>query len=309
MEFSFSIKPIPPFRLDLTAWVLRRRADNLIDRWDGKAYRRILDLENGPLEVTVIQDGPTDIPELNVIVRGSNTGPGSIQAIQNTLDHLLGTQIDLKEFYRFAESEPVLSSLARKFRGFKPPRFPTLFEALTNAIACQQITLVQGIRLLNRLAEGYGSSFSVQEEQSYAFPKPKELMFLEPEALRALGFSRQKANALIGLARDITQRRINLTTLYALDDKQAIDDLCQIRGVGRWSAEYVLLRGMGRLNIFPGDDVGARNHLKSWLGLPEPLNYEGVQQTVEPWKPFAGLIYFHLLLKRLDEEGYLSDPE
>jgi DNA-3-methyladenine glycosylase II len=306
MEFSFSYKPIPPFRLDLTVWALRRRADNWIDRWDGQVYRRVLALENALVEVLVVQDGPPDIPELNIKVRGSASEPGLMAVIQNALDHLLGAQIELTEFYRFAEAEPILSPLIRKFRGFKPPRFPTLYEALTNAIACQQITLTQGIRLLNRLAEEYGASFSGQDEQGHAFPIPSNLVSLEPETLRALGFSRQKATALIGLSRDISRRKINLTRLYSLDDKQAIDDLCQIRGVGRWTAEYVLLRGMGRLNIFPGDDVGARNHLQSWLRLQEPLTYLGVQHVVEPWKPFAGLIYFHLLLKRLDEEGYLS---
>jgi DNA-3-methyladenine glycosylase II len=47
-----------------------------------------------------------------------------------------------------------------------------------------------------------------------------------------------------------------------------------LKGVGRWSAEYALLRGLGRWSVFPGDDIGARRHLKNWLQLDEPLNYE-----------------------------------
>ena len=61
---AFLLEPIPPFRLDLTAWTLRRRPDNAIDRWDGTTYRRALALANGPVEVTVVQTGPPEAPRL-----------------------------------------------------------------------------------------------------------------------------------------------------------------------------------------------------------------------------------------------------
>jgi len=82
--------------------------------------------------------------------------------------------------------------------------------------------------------------------------------------------------------------------------------LLQLRGVGRWTAEYVLLRGLGRWHIFPGDDVGARNNLTRWLGLSEDLNYEGVRRVLFRWRKFGGLIYFHLLLNQLAEKGHVE---
>jgi DNA-3-methyladenine glycosylase II len=78
--------------------------------------------------------------------------------------------------------------------------------------------------------------------------------------------------------------------------------LCTLRGVGRWTAEYVLLRGLGRLHVFPGDDVGARNNLQRWLGILEPLDYDGVQRVLARWQPFQGLVYLHLLLWGLQPE-------
>ncbi len=92
----------------------------------------------------------------------------------------------------------------------------------------------------------------------------------------------------------------------------ALARLQHVRGVGRWTAKYVLLRGLGRVHIFPGDDVGARNNLQKWLGLTEPLDYDGVARTLKRWQRFGGLIYFHLLLGRLAEAGCFqaksSDP-
>ena len=87
------------------------------------------------------------------------------------------------------------------------------------------------------------------------------------------------------------------------EDLEAL--LRRLRGVGRWTAEYVLLRRLGRLHIFPGDDVGARNNLQRWLHLPNPLDYEAVRRTLARWHPYGGLIYFHLLLDRLEEAGYV----
>ena len=91
-----------------------------------------------------------------------------------------------------------------------------------------------------------------------------------------------------------------------LDDEAAVARLLQLWGVGRWTAEYALLRGLGRLDVFPGDDVGARKNLQRWLRLKKPLDYESVRRTLRQWEPYAGLIYFHLLLDRLAEAGLVT---
>jgi DNA-3-methyladenine glycosylase II len=116
----------------------------------------------------------------------------------------------------------------------------------------------------------------------------------------------QKGRALIELAQSITVKRLDLEGLADLPDQEAIDQLCSLRGVGRWTAEYVLLRGLGRTNVFPGDDVGGRNNLQRWLKLEGPLDYEGVRRALKRWRRFGGLIYLHLLLDRLETAGYLE---
>jgi DNA-3-methyladenine glycosylase II len=217
------------------------------------------------------------------------------------LERLLGLRIDLCDFYELAGRDPRLASLVDQFRGVKPPRFPTLFEALVNAIACQQITLVLGITLLNRLAETCGLRRESQNGVAYAFPRPADVAVTAPETLRGLGFSRQKAAALIELARASATQGLASDELGLLDDEGVIRCLTRLRGVGRWTAEYALLRALGRLHVFPGDDVGARSRLQRWMDLQEPLDYEGVRRVLHRWRPYAGLIYFHLLLRRLAE--------
>ncbi len=306
-SISFELFPSPPFRLDLTAWLLRRRSHNLLDRWDGRRYQRVLMVQGEAVLLTVFQTKPPDAPELQVTVSGGGLeAPGAAPALKAVLTQMLGLDADLEGFYRLAAQDRRLQALVQPLRGVKPPRFPSVFEALVNAIACQQLSLTVGIHLLNRLAADYGPSFPGANGPAAAFPRAVDLAGADPENLRRLGFSRSKARTLLDLAQGVAQGRVDLEKLAAMADEQAIEYLEVLRGIGRWSAEYVLLRGLGRWRIFPGNDVGARNRLQAWLELPGPLDHQEVSRILARWQPFGGLIYFHLLLSHLVEEGVLG---
>ena len=304
-QVSFRLNPVPPFDLRFTAWALRRRPDNIIDRWDGQAYRRVMVFEGKPVEVEATQEGTLGKPILYVTATAETIISELKSTLTRTLERMLGLRIDLSKFYDFVKGERKLYELSRRFLGLKPPRFPSLFEALVNAFACQQLTLTVGILLLNRLAMKTGLTFKKEGSTVYTFPQPERLARLHPETFRKLGFSRQKGRALAELSQRVTRKSIDLEGIEALDDEAALKHLYPLRGVGRWSAEYVLLRDMGRLTLFPGDDVGAQNKLRHLLRLRKPLDYEGVRRLLNRWRPFGGLVYFHLLLDGLREEGYL----
>jgi DNA-3-methyladenine glycosylase II len=303
---TFELKPVLPFRLDLAVWTLRRRPGNVVDRWDGTTFRRVLPLSQGPVEVAVSQHGPSEAALLQVFVAGQPLRPAVRGAVTSALERLLGLSIDLTEFYQFAAHHRPLAPLAQRFRGMKPPRFATVFESVINSMACQQMTLTLGIRLLSDLAVAFGAAFDNGDGTVYAFPRPANLAGLNPPDLRRLGFSQQKGKAMIELARSIVEGRLDLEHFVDLSDDEAVKRLCELRGVGRWSAEYVLLRGLGRTHIFPGDDVGGRNNLRRWLGLNKPLDYGSVREELSSFGEYAGLVYFHLLLDRLSEAGELG---
>jgi DNA-3-methyladenine glycosylase II len=305
-KIIFQIKPVPPFRLDLTVWALRRRPHYLVDRWDGRTYRRVLLIYEHPLEVAVTQTGPVEAPLLRVEVSNFQPHWEWASIIADLLVKMLGLHLDLAPFYRLAEQDERLRPLAQRWRGLKPPQFSSVFEALINAIACQQLSLTRGIHLLNRLAATYGPALPGAEGSWPGFPRPADLADMAPEALQDLGFSRNKGAALIDLARSLRNCSPSLEDSNSLGASEAMTRLRAFKGVGRWSAEYVLLRGLGRWSVFPGDDVGARRSLQAWLQLSEPLDYQGVRRHLAGWHPYGGLIYFHLLLNRLAEEGHLS---
>jgi DNA-3-methyladenine glycosylase II len=104
----------------------------------------------------------------------------------------------------------------------------------------------------------------------------------------------------------VADRALDLEALAELDDHAAVERLTSLRGIGRWTAEYVVLRGLGRLHVFPGDDVGARNKLERFLGTPRRLDYEGVRDLLARWQPYASVAYFYLLLDSLSEAGVIT---
>jgi DNA-3-methyladenine glycosylase II len=300
------IQPLPPFRLDLTVWALRRRPRNEIDRWDGTTYRRVVVIGRRVTELAIRQSGSPAVPRVTVTATPSLRTPAERNEVRSIVDRLLGLQIDLSEWYRLAHRDRRLAELADRFRGVKPPRFATVFEALVNAFACQQLSLVVGLELLNRLAAVCGVGPRTGERTHYAFPSPHDVTRVAPARYHAIGFSRQKVGALLGLARGIDRGNIDVEGLAHDSDENAVTCLRELRGVGRWTADYVLLRGLGRLHVFPGDDVGAQKSLARWLARPGHLDYDGVHKVLEKWRPYAGMLYFHLLLDGLSKAGALE---
>lgn len=303
---NFSLTAIFPFRLDLTAWALRRRKNNMIDRWDGHQYTRIIVIDKSPVKISLSQKNPSNNPECSISFPNKQkiTDP-TREEIQCLLQKMLSPDLNLQPFYSLIENDEVIGSLVQQFSGVKPPRFPTIFEALVNAIACQQVSLDVGIILLNRLAENFGRAFDVNAATLHAFPEPEDLLNVSEEEIRPLGFSHQKSLAIKELATTFANDEIDLEKLEEMSNPEAIEYLSTMRGIGRWSAEYVLLRGLGRLDTFPGDDIGAQNNLRRLFNLDHKPGYEEIKKLTSRWHPYEGLVYFHLLLNKLHLNGVI----
>jgi len=148
------------------------------------------------------------------------------------------------------------------------------------------VTLTLGIQLLNRVAEKLGHA-SAGKSGPLAFPTAGELARAEVPVLRSLGLSGQKATAMVQLGRQVIDGRIDLEGLCNEDDQTVVAWLLELRGIGRWSAEYALLRGLGRVHVFPGDDVGARRQLEKRLRLAKALDYARVGKRLHVWRDYA----------------------
>jgi DNA-3-methyladenine glycosylase II len=215
-------------------------------------------------------------------------------AARSTLARVLGLELDLAGFYARSVRDGALKELAERFRGVKPPRFATIFECLLNAVACQQLSLEAGLTLLSRLAATAGAPAGTL----HTFPAPTDVLGLSRSALRTLGFSERKAETILELADAAAAGELELEGFEQLDDAAVVEALVRRRGIGRWSADYVLLRGLGRLHVFPRGDSGALNGLRRFLAAAG--REDDPRAALARWAPDAGLVYFHLLLRGLE---------
>jgi len=313
------IQAAAPFRLDLTAMALQRRRHNRIDVWDGTVLRRVMPASSSggvlstPFLVEISSPGRDD--GVRVDVTGQASEAALRQGGEHAVTRLLGLDRDLSGFYAMAAADPRLAPLVERLRGLKPPRYPGLFEGLMNAVPCQQVTLTLGLQLLERLARSYGPRLPFLEEFQgagpLALPSADTLAGADTDHIGAMGFSRAKARTLVELAAAVKRGDLDLAAVERLPSPEALKSLMALYGIGRWTAEYVLLRAAGRLDLYPDGDSGARNGLARFLGEPGKPSYEWVADQVAPWSPYAGFVYLHLLvdgLTRADKAGELHTP-
>lgn len=301
-----TIPVIHPFRLDFTVWALKRRLENRVDRWKDETYSRVFMLDDYPLRVAVRQTGTASHSQLEVTLTSpKRLGAAVERKMLFTIQHMLGVQVDLQSFYSLTAKNRMLRDLVKEFCGVKPPRFPSLFEALVNAISCQQLSLTVGMTLMSRFVDEFGQGITFGGATQQAFPRPEDLMHAKEADIRALGYSAKKAQTIGEIAEAFRERPDEFARLETMENEAVTRFLVTLRGVGRWSAQYVLLRGFGRLDIFPGDDVGAQNNLQKLFHLKTRPDYTLIDRLTLPWQPYRGMIYFHLLLRKLRQTGVL----
>lgn len=109
------------------------------------------------------------------------------------------------------------------------------------------------------------------------------------DELRAAGLSRQKASYIHDLCDKTASDAVRLDQLGRLSDEAVIDELTQVKGIGRWTAEMLLIFSLGRLDVLPCDDLGIRNAIKRLHDLEEMPNRADCVRLAEPWRPYASV--------------------
>jgi DNA-3-methyladenine glycosylase II len=286
----------PPYRLDLTAVVLRRLSTNVVDVFDGTAYRRLLGDPQAPALLTVEQVAPDAV---SARVEGPGADEFDVAAV---VRRSLGADVDLSAFYAGAAKVPWLERIARGARGVKPPRYPSLWETVCNAVVYQQVSIHAAGAILRRVIERYAVPAEANGVRLFPFPAPRTLLDADPAEMRGLGLSVNKINALKAVGAAIESGELDEAALEPLSTPELIAALVAHKGIGPWTGAVVALRGFGRLDVFPMNDSGAEAGLRKLSGDPN-VRVEPIISTLSPQQ---GMLYYHLLLGRLDATGEIS---
>ena len=204
------------------------------------------------------------------------------EAIEPVVRKLLGLELDLPPFHAFAQGEPVLAAAVQRFPGFRPPLAPDPFEALVSSITAQQVSLHAAFAVRSRLIDRFGEP----AQYAVAFPTRERIARATDDELTLLGFSRRKAEYVLGIAR----AELDFDELATLPDDEVKARLTSLRGLGEWSADWFLARHLARPQAWPAGDLGLRKAVLAFYPGVTDVRAAGVR-----FHPFQNLSAHYLL--------------
>lgn len=202
---------------------------------------------------------------------------------------------DLKEFYQIASQDRVLKTLVQSYYGLRVIGIPDLFEALVWAVMGQQINLTFAYTLKRRFVEQYGESLVFEGKTYWLFPSFERIASLHIDDLRQLQFTMRKAEYTIGIAKAMASGELSRESLLQMKEDQPIrESLMMIRGIGAWTADYVMMKCLRTPSSFPIADVGLHNALKNVLGLERKPTIDEIREYAVNWEGWQAYATFYL---------------
>ena len=289
MTHSFEIIPRAPYSFDFTVARFMRFASESVDLVEGGQYRRLL-ADGRQLALAMVTNaGTVAKPRLAVVLHSPSRAPLKLAGFEAQLRHVLCTDLDLRPFYRMARRDGLLAPMVGRFRGLRVTASPTLFEALVTAVLSQQVNLTFAYSIKKALVESFGRRWRRHGRTYHAFPEPRRFAGQTLESMRGFRLSNAKAGTLIRLGETFTSD-VTLRGLAALPDEQVIERLTAIKGIGRWSAEIALMRGLARPDTFPAGDLGVVKYVaQGLLGRTGKATEDEMRTFAERWRPYRGL--------------------
>lgn len=200
--------------------------------------------------------------------------------------------LNLSTFYEFVSGIPQLTHFPKAQYGLRPILKDSLVEALCLAIMDQQVNVAFAARLKHRVLEAYGHCYNADNLDLWLFPHAETLAALDEHALTSLQFTRQRSSFVIGLARTFLTNP-SLGKMSG-DSEDVVKQLCKLRGIGPWTAEYAVINGIGLMNSIPAADIGLMRMIQKVYILQNRPDAEQVRQIGMNWSPWKGLVTFYL---------------
>jgi DNA-3-methyladenine glycosylase II len=267
-----TLLPLPePYDFELSTERYRAFGPDLANLWYEGGLHRVVDGREVRIEAA---PGGADVEPLD-----EETEPVALE--------LLGAEFVLAPFYAWATSDGVLGELVSRLAGLRPPLAPDPFETLVTAITAQQVSLFAAFAIRNRFVERFGE----RAVRAYSFPARERVAEAREEELTELGFSRRKAEYVLGVAR----ADVDFAALRNLPDDEVKATLTALRGLGEWSADWFLARHLARPRAWPAGDLGLVKAVSTFYFAGRKLTIAEVRAFAERLDPFQNLSAHYLL--------------
>jgi len=288
---QLTLEPLPPFDFNLSAQIFSN-GDERIQRYEDGVFSEIVRLSGAPARIRVSSQGTVAHPRLLVLVEPEDVDAADIEVLVTRLFNL---KMDLLPFYEAVKSDPIMLQITRRLWGLHSPSTATVFEALVDSIIEQQISLKAAWSMQRRLIETFGGALSLRGRTYFAYPMPENLAAASIEQLLACGLSGRKAKYVQGVAK-LVEDGLDLESFRSWSEVKIIEELSLIRGVGVWTAEMSMIRGMQKYDAFPSDDIGLRRIIAHYYYGGEKITGDEARRTAFAWSGWRGLASFYLVM-------------
>ncbi|MEC9290096.1 MAG: hypothetical protein VYC83_07360, partial [Chloroflexota bacterium] len=244
------------------------------------------DLDDKLVLASVRSIGTLEAPELALELQGSELSPDDVESATNRVSWLLGADQSLAPFYELGRADQAMAGLVEQFYGLHLPHTASVFEALVLAVLGQQISTNVARIIRTLLIETFGPSAEFDGETYYAFPRPASIWASSPAELHTMKLTQRKSEYVHGLAGSALDPEMGLECLEELTDREIVEKLVALRGVGMWTAQWALIRAVGRPDALPLGDLALRRVVSRLFMDGEDVNDAKVEEIAQRWSPY-----------------------
>lgn len=286
------IEIIPPKEFDFNECLvfLRRSEQELLHRIHKRSVYKALQINGETILLQMLEKNE----RIRIVFPLGAPSLDKNEQIECYIREWFDLDRDITPFYKMAERDPILRDLIQKYYGYRVIGIPDLFEAITWAIIGQQINLTFAYKLKKRLVKQFGNKITWEGIDYWLFPEPQRIATLQVADLREMQFTRRKAEYIIGVAKLINDGKISKNELLHKSYQELKKRLLTLRGVGNWTADYVIMRCFNRPNALPVADVGLQRALGRQLGLDRKSTTEEIKELAKEWGGWESYATFYL---------------
>lgn len=177
-----------------------------------------------------------------------------------------------------------LAAIIQRVGPFAPDIVHDPFVALVASIVHQQVSMAAAATIFQRV-----KALCPRRRLS-----PAALLAIKDEALRGAGLSRQKLTYIRDLSAHFATRKLQRVKLRRMSDDEVISAVTAVKGIGRWTAEMLLIFSLERSDVWPVDDLGLQRAAQRFVGADQPLSSAAIRELAEPWRPYRSYATWYL---------------
>lgn len=284
--------PLPSlFSFDECLWFLDRNYDECLHTINDNEVRKALVI-NGKKFLISVKEADS---YLSVSILDGPTDDQSIFLVKQYVTDWFDLTNPLDDFYQRLAANETLAYMATDFKGLRLMGIEDMFEAICWCIIGQQINLTFAYKLKRRLVERFGDAVSFEGKNYHLFPHYSVLAEASFDELKEMQYSTQKANYIISTAKAFANGEISKEMIRQLPELSAKQKaLTNLKGIGIWTANYVLMKTLKEFTCIPYGDIGLLNSLANHQIISDRKDLDTINRFFEDFKGWESYLTFYL---------------